>query len=418
MDQVHGDRVVRSSTTCRGRAIRCRLRRPGHRRRRRRPRRSSWPTACRCSCPTPRPGVVAAVHAGRLGTRADVVLRALEAMASLGADPAACEVLLGPAVCGACYEVPADMQREFAGSVPLPLSTTRWGTAGPRPAGRSARPARRPGRAHRRRRPVHPRVAGPLLPPPGRRHRSDGGGRTVRRVTDARTRRARGQPGERPRAGLGAACAAAGRDPASVTLVAVTKTWPADDVRRLAASGSPTSRENRDQEAADKVAACRDLAARVALRRPGPDQQGPLGRELCRRRARRRPERARRRPRPRRPSRPAGGCACSCRSASPDRRPRPDAAVPHPADVSRSARAVAASRGPRPRRGDGRRASGRRPGAAFARLEEVAGAVRAAHPAATWVSAGMSGDFGAAIRHGATHVRIGSALLGNRPPLR
>ena len=40
------------------------------------------------------------------------------------------------------------------------------------------------------------------------------------------------------------------------------------------------------------------------------------------------------------------------------------------------------------------------------------------YPSATWVSAGMSADFGEAIRHGATHVRIGSALLGNRPPLR
>jgi polyphenol oxidase len=75
-------------------------------------------------------GVVAAVHAGRLGTRADVVLRALETMTSLGADPASVRVLLGPAVCGACYEVPQDMQRAFVATVPEALSTTRWGTPG------------------------------------------------------------------------------------------------------------------------------------------------------------------------------------------------------------------------------------------------------------------------------------------------
>ena len=58
------------------------------------------------------------------------------------------------------------------------------------------------------------------------------------------------------------------------------------------------------------------------------------------------------------------------------------------------------------------------PDAAFARLWEVATRIRAGHPDATWVSAGMSGDLEAAIRHGATHLRVGSAILGKRPPLR
>jgi pyridoxal phosphate enzyme (YggS family) len=56
------------------------------------------------------------------------------------------------------------------------------------------------------------------------------------------------------------------------------------------------------------------------------------------------------------------------------------------------------------------------PDDAFARLEEVAAAVRARYPDATMVSAGMSGDLDAAIRHGATHVRVGTALLGPREP--
>jgi uncharacterized pyridoxal phosphate-containing UPF0001 family protein len=54
------------------------------------------------------------------------------------------------------------------------------------------------------------------------------------------------------------------------------------------------------------------------------------------------------------------------------------------------------------------------PDPAFARLAEVAAAIRAAHPAATMVSAGMTGDLEAAVRHGATHVRVGTALLGRR----
>jgi PLP dependent protein len=42
--------------------------------------------------------------------------------------------------------------------------------------------------------------------------------------------------------------------------------------------------------------------------------------------------------------------------------------------------------------------------------------LRAAHPGADSISAGMSDDLEAAIRHGATHVRVGTALLGRRPP--
>ncbi|NED51376.1 YggS family pyridoxal phosphate-dependent enzyme, partial [Micromonospora aurantiaca] len=58
------------------------------------------------------------------------------------------------------------------------------------------------------------------------------------------------------------------------------------------------------------------------------------------------------------------------------------------------------------------------PDRAFARLAEVAAALRTDHPGATVLSAGMSGDLESAIGHGATHVRVGSALLGMRPALR
>ena len=55
------------------------------------------------------------------------------------------------------------------------------------------------------------------------------------------------------------------------------------------------------------------------------------------------------------------------------------------------------------------------PASAFARLRDVADAVRALAPEATWISAGMTGDFVEAIAAGATHLRIGSAITGPRP---
>jgi uncharacterized pyridoxal phosphate-containing UPF0001 family protein len=55
---------------------------------------------------------------------------------------------------------------------------------------------------------------------------------------------------------------------------------------------------------------------------------------------------------------------------------------------------------------------------AFERLASVAARLREDHPAASVVSAGMSGDLEEAIRCGATHVRVGSAVLGPRPPIK
>ena len=55
------------------------------------------------------------------------------------------------------------------------------------------------------------------------------------------------------------------------------------------------------------------------------------------------------------------------------------------------------------------------PASAFARLRGIADDVRAIEPTATWISAGMTGDFAEAIAAGATHLRIGSAITGPRP---
>lgn len=75
-------------------------------------------------------GVVAAVHAGREGVRKGVVPAALAAMSRLGSRPGDVDALLGPAVCGADYEVPAGLQAEVARVVPGSAARTRAGTPG------------------------------------------------------------------------------------------------------------------------------------------------------------------------------------------------------------------------------------------------------------------------------------------------
>ncbi|HEY9473868.1 MAG TPA: polyphenol oxidase family protein, partial [Mycobacteriales bacterium] len=75
-------------------------------------------------------GVVAAAHAGRSGAAAGVALRVLAAMVDLGAEPGRVEVLLGPAVCGRCYEVPAQMAEQIEAVLPTSACRTRRGTTG------------------------------------------------------------------------------------------------------------------------------------------------------------------------------------------------------------------------------------------------------------------------------------------------
>ncbi|GAA1695236.1 YggS family pyridoxal phosphate-dependent enzyme [Microbacterium sediminicola] len=58
---------------------------------------------------------------------------------------------------------------------------------------------------------------------------------------------------------------------------------------------------------------------------------------------------------------------------------------------------------------------GEEPARAFARLAACGADVRTVHPGATWMSAGMTGDFAEAIAAGATHLRIGTAITGPRP---
>ena len=73
-------------------------------------------------------GWIAAVHSGRPGLAGGVVPAAVAALRERGGDPTVAWV--GPHVCGACYEVPADLQEQVAAVVPEARSTTSWGTPG------------------------------------------------------------------------------------------------------------------------------------------------------------------------------------------------------------------------------------------------------------------------------------------------
>ena len=78
----------------------------------------------------PAAGVIAAVHAGRRGAAGGIALRMVEAMVDAGALASSIEVLLGPAICGRCYEVPAAMRDEVEATLPGSACRTDRGTPG------------------------------------------------------------------------------------------------------------------------------------------------------------------------------------------------------------------------------------------------------------------------------------------------
>lgn len=211
-------------------------------------------------------GICAAAHAGRPGMAAGVVPAAVEAMVRLGADPARITARTGPAVCGRCYEVPEALRAEVAAVEPAAYAETSWGT----PHGRRGRRCPRPAGAARGDGPagvgdLHPGVGGPLLVPARGDHGTArllcvAGPMSVaglEEMTDRKTELAANL--ERVEQRIVGACAAAGRDRDEVTLIVVTKTYPASDVRLLAELGVGQVAENRDQDAAPKAAACADL---------------------------------------------------------------------------------------------------------------------------------------------------------------
>ncbi len=78
----------------------------------------------------PGAGVIGAAHAGRVGAAAGIVPATVAAMEALGARAGNVEVLLGPAVCGACYEVPIAMRTQVEARLPGSAVRTRRGTPG------------------------------------------------------------------------------------------------------------------------------------------------------------------------------------------------------------------------------------------------------------------------------------------------
>ncbi|WP_408991754.1 YggS family pyridoxal phosphate-dependent enzyme [Streptomyces sp. 1268] len=220
---------------------------------------------------------------------------------------------------------------------------------------------------------------------------------------------------------IASACAAAGRKREEVTLIVVTKTYPASDVRILHQLGVRHVAENRDQDAAPKATACADLSltwhfvgqlqtnkvrsvtsyadvvqsvdrAKLVTALSAAAVRGE--REL--------------------------GCLIQVAldAESGERGERGGVA---PDGVEELAAAIDSAPGLRlnglmtvaPLAGE---YAGRQR-AAFDRLMEISSRLRAGHPAANMVSAGMSGDLEDAVAAGATHVRVGTAVLGVRPRL-
>jgi pyridoxal phosphate enzyme (YggS family) len=208
----------------------------------------------------------------------------------------------------------------------------------------------------------------------------------------------------------------AGRDPADITLVVVTKTFPSTDIRILADLGIRDVGENRHQDAARKAAELADLdlcwhfvgqvqsnkAGKIAayadvvhsvdsLRVAERLGAGAVdhGRELI----------------------------CLVQVSLDQAASAEGRGGVQPGDLLDLAAAVATTTGLRLGGLMAVAPLGEPAGPAFARLAELSRAVCLDHPSATMLSAGMSEDFPAAIEAGATHVRVGSAVLGRRPPL-
>ena len=215
---------------------------------------------------------------------------------------------------------------------------------------------------------------------------------------------------------IATACAAAGREPDEVTLIAVTKTFPARDVRRLASLGVTEVAENRDQEARAKTAELADLTA-LRWHFVGRLQRNKVNHvagyaDVVH--AVDRPElitalaaaagRVR--------QRPLDALVQVNLDTDPEETARRGGAAPE--QVPALADQVAAAPALRLAGLMAVAPLGADPEPAFARLAELAARLRADHPAAGMLSAGMSTDLEAAIRHGATHVRVGTALLGGR----
>ena len=226
-----------------------------------------------------------------------------------------------------------------------------------------------------------------------------------------------------------AACDASGRSPEGVTLVVVSKFFPAEDAARLVQLGVRDLGENRDQEASAKAAELKELVAPEVLAQTRLHFIGQVQTKKARSVARYADVvQSVDRPRLVHALDRAVGAAIEAgeRTAHLDVTVQLDleegeragrGGVP-PDQATALADLVAGTehlrlRGVMAVAPPGLDDAARR--AAFQRIAACATEIRGAHPEAGWISAGMSGDLEDAIAVGATHLRVGSAILGSRP---
>jgi len=220
---------------------------------------------------------------------------------------------------------------------------------------------------------------------------------------------------------IAAACAAAGRKRDEVTLIVVTKTYPASDVRTLAGLGVRHVAENRDQDAAPKAAECADLP--LSWHFVGQLQTNKVRSVVGYADVVQSVDRARLVTALSKEAQRSGrelGCLIQV-ALDAGVSGRGERGGVGPGGVGELADLVADSPGLRldglmtvaPLTGEyaGRQQE------AFGRLMDLSTDLRRAHPAANMVSAGMSADLEQAVAAGATHVRVGTAVLGVRPRL-
>jgi PLP dependent protein len=214
---------------------------------------------------------------------------------------------------------------------------------------------------------------------------------------------------------IAAACVVAGRPVDEVALIAITKTFPASDVVLLAELGVSDVGENRDQEAAPKVAEVAGMYAAAGILRW--HFVGALQTNKCASVVRyaslihsvdrlRLVDAL---------AHAAQQSAVSCLvQVDLDETSRPGRGGARPEEVGAIADAIAADSGLELAGVMAVAPLGADPEPAFRKLAEIADAVRQRHPSARIISAGMSGDLEQAVANGATHLRVGSALLGAR----
>lgn len=212
---------------------------------------------------------------------------------------------------------------------------------------------------------------------------------------------------------IAAACADAGRSAEDVRLVVVTKFFPAADVRLLAELGVTDVGENRHQEAQAKAAECADLGLRWHF--IGGLQSNKAGAVAAYADVVESVDRAKLVAPLDRGARERDQPVDVLLQVSLDPPGAEGRAGADLGELDALAAEVEAAGRLRLRGLMAVAPLGADPAPAFERLAGIRRDFLGTHPEATWLSAGMSGDLEHAVRAGATHVRIGSAVLGSRP---